>query len=191
MNALLEDRVTVLEGKVKAMEANPQPGQNEAFSDGFKEVRAGIKELRADFKKFGAVQTEHTQSLEEVRRVQNEQGTTLAIHTGQLAKIDSDLSELNLEIGSLRYRTQEFRDETTGRLTRLDLDVAGLRGDVAGLKGDAAGLKGDAATLKGDAATLKGDVATLKGDVATLKGDMVEVKGALAEILDRLPAKGA
>jgi chromosome segregation ATPase len=163
MNALLEDRVAILEGKVERLEANPQPGQNKAFSDSFQEVRADIKELRTDFKKFAAVQTEHTQSLEEVRRVQNEQGTTLAIHTGQLAKIDSDLNELNLEISSLRYRTQEFKDETTGRLTRLDLDVAGLKGDVTGLK----------------------------GDVAVLKGDMVEVKGVLAEILDRLPAKGA
>jgi chromosome segregation ATPase len=184
MTATRDDRVTVLEGKVERLEANPQPGQNKAFSESFQAVRADIKELRADFKKFGAVQTEHTQALEEVRRVQNEQGTTLAIHTGQLAKIDSDLSELNLEIGSLRYRTQEFRDETTGRLTRLDLDVAGLKGDVAG-------LKGDVSTLKGDVSTLKGDVSTLKGDVAGLKTDMVDVKGALAEILDRLPAKGA
>jgi hypothetical protein len=170
MNALLEDRVTVLEGKVKAMEGNPQPGQNKAFSDSFKEVRADIRELSADFKKFGAVQTEHTQTLEELRGGQNEHGTILAIHTGQLAKVDSDLNDMNLEISSLRYNVQQFRDETTGRLTRLDIDVAGLKGDVAGLKGD---------------------VSTLKGDVTGLKTDMVEVKGALAEILDRLPAKSA
>ena len=33
MTATRDDRVTVLEGKVERLEANPQPGQNKAFSE--------------------------------------------------------------------------------------------------------------------------------------------------------------
>jgi chromosome segregation ATPase len=183
----IEQRVTGLEelvkplvplpGRVQDLETNAGPGQNQGFSDGFKEVRAGIKELRADFKKFGRIQAGHTSLLER--------------QSAKLNDIQKDMYTFATDMTVLKSDMRDFKEQVSERLEQVDSDIADLKGDVETLKEDVSTLKGDVSTLKGDVSTLKGDVSTLKGDVAELKTDMVAVKGALTEILDRLPAKSA
>ena len=156
MTATLEDRVTVLEGKVENLEINPQPGQNDAFS-------RNLVGLRREFAEF--------------RATQKKQDATLAMHTGKLVGLGNDLLDLSGSLNVVKIELRDFKDVVSGRLERLDDDVAGLKEDVS--------------TLKTDVSTLKTDVSTLKTDVSTLKTDMVEVKGALAEILERLPPRAA
>lgn len=133
MSATLEDRVTTLEGKMKAMEANPQPGQNDAFS-------TALIALRQEFQGFSATQRKH--------------GQTLDVHTGKLNGLAGGLTTLEFDLGIVRHELREFREETSGRMERLDGEVAALKGDVGTLKGDVGTLKDDMTEVKGTLAEI-------------------------------------
>jgi hypothetical protein len=155
----IEQRVTGLEelvkplvplpGRVKDLETYAGPGQNAGFAE-------SLIELRKDFKAFGKVQAKQTSLLER--------------QTARLWEIRRDTSVFAAEMSVLKTDMRDFKEEVSGRLDILEVDVADLKTDVT---------------------VLKTDVAELKTDVAGLKTDMTQVKGTLAEILDRLPPKAA
>lgn len=106
MTATLDDRVTILEGKMAMLEANPQPGQNEAFSDSFKEVRTDVKELRKDFKEFGDVQGHHTLAL---------------------TKLDSDVATLKTDVAGLKTDVTGLKTD----VSILKTDMVEVKGTLA------------------------------------------------------------
>ncbi|MGH3298235.1 MAG: hypothetical protein ACRDP7_41240 [Trebonia sp.] len=126
MSATLDDRVTVLEGKMEMLEADPQPGQNKAFSD-------NLIALRREFKEFGAVQKRH--------------GETLDMQTGKLTGLGNALTDLSMSVDVVKIEFRDFKDVVSGRLERLDGDVAELKGDVAELKGGMVEVKGALAEI--------------------------------------------
>jgi prophage DNA circulation protein len=133
MPATLEDRVTVLEVKMERMEANPQPGQNKAFSDSLKEIRA--------------VQDQHTMVLRRHSKMLDD--LLLFVCNGR-----EDLQEFRIEVN-------DFKAEVTSDIGMLKTDVSGLKTDVSGLKTDVSGLKADVAELRTDMTEVKGTLALI------------------------------
>ena len=169
----IEQRVTGLEelvkplvplpGRVKNLETNAGPGQNEALSANIVEFRtetnAHFVEVKKKLKELGVVQDQQTRLVQRNAKL-----------------IDDQL----FMIGGLKDNMREFQVELADFKTEVTDEITTLKGDVAGLKTDVAGLKGDMTQVKGDVAGLKGELAEFK----------LEVRGTLAEILDRLPPKG-
>jgi hypothetical protein len=79
--------------------------------------------------------------------------------------------------------------QLSGRIERLDSDVAGLRREITGDGGLLVGFHQDIFELRDDVTgievkvdKLQTDVSGLKTDVSELKSDMADVKGSLKEI---------
>ena len=169
----IEQRVTGLEelvkplvplpGRVKNLETNAGPGQNEALSANIVEFRtetnAHFVEVKKKLKELGVVQDQQTRLVQRNAKL-----------------IDDQL----FMIGGLKDNMREFQVELADFKTEVTDEITTLKGDVSGLKTDVAGLKGDMTQVKGDVAGLKGELAEFK----------LEVRGTLAEILDRLPPRG-
>jgi len=172
MTPTLDDRVTILEGKMEMLEANPQPGQNQAFSDNFKEVRADVKELRRDFKKFGDVQGQHTQTLD--------------THTGKLSEISSHLNHIDIDLMGFTDMVRDVKAQLTGRVERLDGRVEHLDSTVTGLRDNVTVIEVNLGEFKEEVA---GRMDRLDGQMGQLDGRMDQIDATLAKILDRLPPK--
>lgn len=146
MTLTLEGRVEVLEGKVKNPETWAGPGQSEGLAD-------NLADLRRRFDKFGEIQAKQSQTLD--------------MHTGKLGTLERAVNDLAFNMHVLKGGLAELKDETSGKLERLDNDVTALKVDVGGLKGDVVELGSELTEFK------------------------AEVTGTLREILERLPAKAA
>jgi len=169
----IEQRVTGLEelvkplvplpGRVKNLETNAGPGQNEALSANIVEFRtetnAHFAEVKKKLKELGVVQDQQTRLVQRNAKL-----------------IDDQL----FMIGGLKDNMREFQVELADFKTEVTDEITTLKTDVSGLKTDVSGLKGDMTEVKADVAGLKGELTEFK----------LEVRGTLAEILDRLPPRG-
>jgi hypothetical protein len=169
----IEQRVTGLEelvkplvplpGRVKNLETNAGPGQNEALSANIVEFRtetnAHFVEVKKKLKELGVVQDQQTRLVQRNAKL-----------------IDDQL----FMIGGLKDNMREFQVELADFKTEVTDEITTLKTDVSGLKTDVSGLKGDMTEVKADVAGLKGELTEFK----------LEVRGTLAEILDRLPPRG-
>jgi chromosome segregation ATPase len=186
---VLEVKVQTLEEKVENLETNAGPGRADAQS-------GNLAGLRRQFAEFGEVQAK--------------QSRTLDIHTAKISAIDRASDQTRLEVHRFNSEIRNVREEFSGRLERLDNDVAGLRREIVGddgllvslnkdmfllrddvtgikvkvdtLQVDVSGLKTDVSALKTDVAGLKTDVSALKTDVAGLKTDVSQLKTDMAEV---------
>jgi len=176
----IEQRVTGLEelvkplvplpGRVKNLETNAGPGQNEALSANIVEFRtetnAHFAEVKKKLKELGVVQDQQTRLVQRNAKLIDDQ-------LFMIGGLKDNMREFQVELA-------DFKTEVTDEITTLKTDVSGLKTDVSGLKTDVSGLKGDMTEVKADVAGLKGELTEFK----------LEVRGTLAEILDRLPPRG-
>src|ERR1035438_8371143 len=181
--ATAEDRVGMLEVRVRTLETWAGPGQTEALAE-------GQRKIRADLAKIQKTQDRHSRLLGRLTSdVDILQGDVAGLK-GDVAGLKGDVAGLKGDVAGLRADVEVLKGDVAGLRADVEVlkgDVAGLKADVEVLKGDVAGLKADVAGLKADVAGLKADFAGLKADVAELRSDMAEVKGTLQEILRRLP----
>jgi chromosome segregation ATPase len=147
MTVTLEDRVEVLEGKV---EKN--------------------LEVLADFRR------EVNGKLDEFGRVQVKQAQTLDIHTGKFNGLEQAARGRQREIFLLAADVTAFKNEASGKLERLDNDVARLQGDVTWLKSTAGKQDGLVIALSADVADLGENVTGLRTDVNGLRNDVNELR---------------
>src|ERR1039458_1284496 len=115
--ATAEDRVGMLEMRVKTLETWAGPGQTEAMAEGQRAIRADLANLRADLAKLRV----------DTAKVQKTQDR----HSRLLGRLTSDVDILQGDVAQLK-----------GDVAQLKGDVAELKGDVAELRSDMAEVKG-------------------------------------------------
>jgi hypothetical protein len=69
------------------------------------------------------------------------------MHTGKLVGLGNDLLDLSGSLNVVKIELRDFKDVVSGRLERLDDDVAGLKEDVSTLKTDMVEVKGALAEI--------------------------------------------
>lgn len=103
MSGTLEDRVRVLEVKMECMEANPQPGQNKAFSD----------------------------SLKEIRTVQDQHTTVLRRHSKMLDDLLLFVCNGREDLQEFRIEMNDFKAEVASETGTLKTDMTEVKGTLA------------------------------------------------------------
>ena len=120
-----------LPGRVKNLETNAGPGQNEALSANIVEFRtetnAHFAEVKKTLKELGVVQDQQTRLVQRNAKLIDDQ-------LFMIGGLKANLREFQVELA-------DFKTEVTGEITTLKGDVAGLKGDVAGIRGELAEFK--------------------------------------------------
>jgi len=120
-----------LPGRVKNLETNAGPGQNEALSANMVEFRtetnAHFAEVKKKLKELGVVQDQQTRLVQRNAKLIDDQ-------LFMIGGLKDNLREFQVELA-------DFKTEVTEEITTLKGDVAGLRRDVAGINGELAEFK--------------------------------------------------
>ena len=130
----IEQRVTGLEelvkplvslpGRVKNLETNAGPGQNEALSANIVEFRTETNvhfaEVKKKLKELGVVQDQQTRLVQRNAKLIDDQ-------LFMIGGLKDNMREFQVELA-------DFKTEVTDEITTLKTDVAGLKGELAEFK---------------------------------------------------------